>query len=392
VTLPKTKEVLGVVELVEKILSFLQPKEITSCRKLSTKFRNTIDASPLLQELMFLRTTHVPQQSWRLAKRVNGHGKGLTGIRPIVGLQPQPWWYFVPFHVSRLTPRKIRTPAVLNPTFGPSPLFESRERDPDAYNSGTHCDHITLSPNYPGLKYSQKQDFKPNWTVLDMYLTNPPCLEAFIHFEALRLPSRYCNFTWVGLLIVPTGITVRDILNAPSSVIGHGCYFQSESPEELHDYIEDVNLDEIWESMFRDGDGDPFAPYGELRCDFLDTTIPTDRMWAGVASYAEADGEPKYSPETEEDWRSKSNESSDDEDDGDADEESNSESDSEEADDEDSDSEEVAENEEIAENEKVAENKQVAENGQAEKRQRAKMRRAEKRRAKRRKAKRRTRK
>jgi hypothetical protein len=48
VTLPKTKEVLGEVELYENILSFLRPKEIISCRRVSTTFRNDIDASSLL--------------------------------------------------------------------------------------------------------------------------------------------------------------------------------------------------------------------------------------------------------------------------------------------------------------------------------------------------------
>ena len=34
-------------------------------------------------------------------------------------------------------------------------------------------------------------------------------------------------------------------------------------------------------------DGEPVDLYGHLRCDFLDTIIPTDRMRAGVVPYAE---------------------------------------------------------------------------------------------------------
>jgi hypothetical protein len=382
VSLSKTRDVFGTTELIEIILSFLQPKEIISCRRLSTMIRNAIEGSSLLQELMFLQTTRVPQQSWRLGRKINGHGKGLTGIRPIVGLQSPPKGYFIPFQVSATLPRKTRTPAVLNPTFRPSPLFESRERDPDAYTAGTDCDHIMLSPNHPELKHSQIQDFKPNWTILDMYLTNPPCLEALLHFEALRLPRRYSRFSWSGFLQVATGITIRDLLNARSVIRGVGCLCRPEpSGDVAYGFCENVTLTQMYKDLLNEDKEDRLELYGDLRCDFLDTILPTDRMWAGVAPYAETDGKPKYSPETDHSWAS----SSDEEDHQDAEEDA----DSEDADSEEAEGEE-AEGEE-AEGEEVRGEEARGEEAEA-KRRRARRRRAEKRSAKRRRAKKRSKK
>ena len=319
---------LGVVELVENILSFLQPKEIISCRRLSTTFRNAIDASSLLQELMFLRTTRVPQQAWRLARKINGHGKGLTGVRPVLRLQPPPDYSSPDFSASPKMRNRIRKTAILNPTFRPSPLFESHERDPDAYHYGSDCDHIILSPNHPELKNFRIQDSKPNWTLLDMYLTNPPCLEALITFEAISLPRRYSRFEWICFLQVATGITIRDLLNARSAIRGVG-YLCCPHPSGAvsYSYRPDVTLNQMYKEL-DEYKADRFELYGNLRCDFLDTILPTDRMWAGVAPYVETDGEPKYSPETDYSWES----SSDEEDDEDVDEDSESEeADSEEA-------------------------------------------------------------
>ena len=55
-----------------------------------------------------------------------------------------------------------------------------------------------------------------------------------------------------------------------------------ELPAEVHD---NVILNEVLASLYGE-DGEPFELYGDLRCAFLDTIIPTDRMRAGVAPYA----------------------------------------------------------------------------------------------------------
>ena len=54
-------------------------------------------------------------------------------------------------------------------------------------------------------------------------------------------------------------------------------------PTEVHD---NVILNEVLQ-VFYGEDGEPVDLYGQFRCDFLDTIIPTDRMRAGVAPYAE---------------------------------------------------------------------------------------------------------
>jgi hypothetical protein len=167
--------VFEVSELVENILSFLQPNEIGSCRRLSTRIKNTIDGSNLLKELMFLRITRVPKQSWQVANKINGHGKGITNTRPVFGIRPAP--YFLPgnFEYSIL-PDRTRKVATLKSTSPPSELFKTREQDPDAYHKGYDCDSITLAADDPLLKYAHVQGCTPS--LLGMYLTNPPCLNA----------------------------------------------------------------------------------------------------------------------------------------------------------------------------------------------------------------------
>jgi hypothetical protein len=56
-----------------------------------------------------------------------------------------------------------------------------------------------------------------------------------------------------------------------------------ELPTEVHD---NVILNDVLESLHGE-DGEPVDLYGHLRCDSLDTIIPTDRMRAGVVPYAE---------------------------------------------------------------------------------------------------------
>jgi hypothetical protein len=307
--------VFTVNELVENILPFLQPNEIISCRRLSTTIKNTIDASCLLKERMFLQITCVPQQSWRVADKINGHGKGITNTRPVFGIRPAP--YFLPgnFEYSIL-PDRTRTVATLNPTFPPSELFRTREYDPDADHKGHDCDSSTLAADGPLLKYAHVQGCTPS--LLGMYLINPPCLNAWFYFQVLRLPSRFTRVEFTGRLQKATGITIGDLLNFASVVRGVGIFVRTRPPElpeerwaqpscsfarrseRVVDGFDDVTMFEFLDLLNTDDQEDRVELYGELRCEFLDTIIPTDRMRAGVAPYVETGGEPKYSPD--EDW------------------------------------------------------------------------------------------
>ena len=297
-------------ELIETILSFLQPKEIISCRRLSTRFRDEIDASILLQELMFLRITRVPQQSWRMAKKINGHGKGITSVRPIFGIHSVPgnWEGFI-------LPHRTRTVSTLNSTFPPSQLYETRDRDPDVYHSGSDHDGIMLSADDPLLKYARVQSCTPS--LLGMYLTNPPRLEAWIYFKVLHLPSRFVRVQFSAWVQRPTGITIGDVLHFASSVKGVGIYRRPEPPELPEErnrypqiscrpirqgdvYLDDLTMFEFLDFLNAQDGEDRVELYGELRCESFDTIIPTDRMRAGVTPYVETGAEPKYSPG--EDW------------------------------------------------------------------------------------------
>jgi len=312
-----------VSELIENILSFLQPKEIISCRRLSTTIRNAIDGSSLLKERMFPQITREPQQSWRIERLFNGHGKGITSVRPIFGLRRSP--YFVPenFEIS-VNPSRIRTSALLNPAFSPSLLFESREREPDAYHYGGDCDSITLSADDPLLKYADVQD-RCTPSLLGMYLTNPPCLAAWFYFKTLRLPARLTRVEFSAKFQRATGITVGEPLNFASVVKGVGAFHRPkrEPPtererealpypgEEACDCFDDVTMVEFLELLNAEDEDDPVELHGELCYEFLDTIIPTDRIWAGVAPYVETGAEPRYLPD--EDWSKDSEEEVDEE-------------------------------------------------------------------------------
>ena len=348
---------------------------------------------------MFLRVTGAPRQTWQIANldtEINGHGEGITSVDPAAGLAllqiPR---VHVPQVQHFVKPHLTLTPAIMNGLLLRSLVFNDRERNPDT-SSRNRCDYIMLMPEFCILCGSRcpkrkniLSDFKQDWSLLNTYLTNPPCRQVWITYTALRFPSKIYRIEFNGLLEVETGITMGHVLNAPYSVRGV-VEFQRlvgteenerELPTEVYD---NVILGEVLESLYGE-DGEPVDLYGHFRCDFLDTIIPTDRMWAGVAPYRETDGEPKYSPETDHYGRSRSNESSDEEDDEDADEEDadeksdSEESDSEEAEGEESDSEEARAEE--------AEAKKLR-----AKRLRAKKRSAKRRRAKKRSAKRRTKK
>jgi hypothetical protein len=322
VTLPKAKtsqsskpklKVFETTELIENILSFLQPKEIISCKRLSRTIRNVVDGSSLLKDLMFLRTDRAPaapQQFWRMAVRTDGHGRGITSVRPMSGLLESPYFTPTSFEAG-VYPNRTRTPAIMNPTFRPSPLFESRQNDPDAYHGCTAIDHITFSPDHLGVERFQFQDLKAHWSLMDMYLTNPPCLEAWIYFKALRHPSRIAQLEFSGLLQVPAGITVEDIRTVASNLRGTAAFDRpGEAPEERAkrrmleqegqpDDFENVTMDEALKLLNAEDEKHPVELYGVLRCDLLDVIIPTDRMRAGVTPYVETGGEFMSPPDSE---------------------------------------------------------------------------------------------
>lgn len=343
--IPKQK-VFQTYELTEHILSFLPPRDIFVCQRISKTFKTVTDDSHALQELMFLRRTGAPRQTWQIANldtKIDGHGQGITSVDPAarVALLKFPRVH-VPHVQHFVKPHLTLTPAIMNGLLLRSPAFNDRERNLDTL-SRNKCDYIMLMPEFCilcGPKCLKRKnilsDFKQDWSLLNTYLTNPPCRRAWITYTALRFPSKIYRIDLNGLLEVETGITMGHVLNAPYSVRGV-VEFQRlvgteenerELPAEVYD---NVILGEVLESLYGE-DGEPVDLYGHFRCDFLDTIIPTERMLAGVAPYVETDGEPKYSRGADYNWASSSNESSDEEDEQDADEESDSEeADSEEA-------------------------------------------------------------
>ena len=260
---------------------------------------------------MFLRVTRAPRQTWHLDNpdtKINGHGEGITSVDPAAGLAllrlpPVP----VPQIRHYVTPHGTLTPAIMNTMLLRSLIFNDRERNPDTLNRN-ESDYIMLIPDFnilrghngPKLK-NMLRNFWRDWSLLDTYLTNPPCRQAWITYRAKSFPSRISQIHFTGLLEVETGITMGHVLNAPSFVRGvvefqrmvmahwepgtSRCIDEGggrDLPVEVHDK---VILNEVLASLYGE-DGEPFELYGDLRCAFLDTIIPTDRMRAGVAPYA----------------------------------------------------------------------------------------------------------
>jgi hypothetical protein len=307
--IPKQR-VFETYELTEHILSFLPPRDIFVCQRISKAFKDVIDDSHKLQELMFLRLTRTPRQTWQLESldsQINGHGEGITSVDPAAGavLLKLPRG-----HVSQVQrfvkPHLTLTPAIMNPMLLRSLVFNDRERNPDTW-SPNECGYIMLMPGKYILCGSLKiknilRDFKQHWSLLDTYLTDPPCRQAWIEYRALRVPSRISRIEFSGLLEVKTGITMGHVLNAPYTVRGAAqftrlvltewqpwtsqCIHSVNGRELTMEFHSNVILNEVLESLHGE-DGEPVDLCGHLRCRFLDTIIPTDRMRAGVVPYAE---------------------------------------------------------------------------------------------------------
>ena len=271
-----------------------------------------IDDSHKLQELMFLRPTQTPRQTWQLENldsQINGHGEGITSVDPAAGavLLKLPRGYVSQVQHS-VKPHLTLTLAIMNPMLLRSLVFNNRERNPNTWRPN-ECDYIMLRPgNYILCGSSSSKiknilrDFKQHWSLLDTYLTDPPCRQAWIEYRALRVPSRISRIEFSGLLEVETGITKGHVLNAPYTVRGAAQFtrlvlaeWQPRTSQCIHSvngrelpmkFHSNVTLNEVLESLHGE-DGEPVDLYGDLRCSFLDTIIPTDRMRAGVVPYAE---------------------------------------------------------------------------------------------------------
>lgn len=184
----------------------------------------------------------------------------------------------------------------MNPAIPTCPVFESREHNPDADDNGWGCDCITHSNT--GQTSKKFREFNPNAKAssMGMYLTNPPCRQACIQFVTHDLPVGFDHVDFSTLLEMEAGITVGALLNFASELRGFAI-LTCIDPHPDYDYkvdeaeeYEDMTMNELLERLNHKG---PIV--GRLRCDFLDTIIPTDRMRAGVAPYVETGGPSKYS-------------------------------------------------------------------------------------------------
>jgi hypothetical protein len=305
------EKVVDTMELLENILSFLPLKALLTCRKLSKRVKSVIDGSLVLREKMFLRPTRVPREAWRLDPEIDGSGKGITSVRPVVGIIPLPDEAAGDLRTTHATPHVIRTPAILNP------IFPSRkEHTTDVDDSRDECDYVYTGDmfHHIGKDSLNRQDI-----VLDMYLTQPPCRQAWVSASfsiprGLTNPSEVSCLVCEGLLELGAGITIRDLLEAASTVRGVVSvvrlapkppkkkkrwtytsweprkYKRPEPRRHLEPEVShNATLIEILRSL--DIRGWPGANEAQrnVQCWLLDTIVATDEMWAGVAPYTEDD-------------------------------------------------------------------------------------------------------
>ena len=307
------EKVIGTTELLESILSFLPLKDLLRCRQLSKRVKDVIDGSIVLRETMFLHPTRVPREAWRLDPEFKGHSEGITSVRPAAGMVPLPGRDAV--HLQGPSPHAIRTPAILNPIFP-----DRRDRVPDDDDSSRdeyssdQCDTVHTSDVVfrKGTGDLNRQDIN-----LDMYLTQPPCRQAWVEAlfyipRGLPNPSEVYYLLCKGFLELGAGITIRDLLNTASTVRGVVSvvrwapkppkkkkrwsythweprkYKRVERHLLLPEIFHDATILEILGSLDLE-DAVPSA--NEVRpgvdCWLIDTIVTTDEMWARVAPYTE---------------------------------------------------------------------------------------------------------
>jgi len=293
------EKVVETTELLENILSYLPTKGLLACRELLKRFKGVIDGSFILRETMFLRPTRAASEAWRL----NAPAKGFHSVRPVAGMIPlageNTHHQLKP---SPPMPHLTRTPAILNPIFPFKPNHGFR-REPDWIYTSDIVHRISRgSPN--------QQDRH-----LDMYLTQPPCRQVWVEawvtipqgpYNRSEVHCLSCN----GFLELGAGITIRDLANVASTVRGVVSVIRlapKPSPKKrrwthIHwapkkptrrrrlepEYFDDATLLEVLRSLDLE-DAAPSANEVQagVVCWLIDTVIPTDEIWAGVAPYTE---------------------------------------------------------------------------------------------------------
>jgi hypothetical protein len=317
VTLPQTEDsrsprekVLETTEILEIILSFLPLESLLTCRQLSNRVKDDIDGSLLLRETMFLRPTRVPREAWRLDPEIDGSGEGITSVRPVAGMIPLPGIATGYMQALQPTPHMIRTPAILNPIFP-----NRRYRAPHLFDSRDQCDCVLTSDivRHIGKGNTDRQD-----RILDMYLTQPPCRQAWVtaSFIVPQGPSNPSEIDFLrcgGLLELGGGITMRDLLKTASTVRGLVSVYRmapkpprkknkrwsytnweprkhKKRPPRGHlppEITHNATLFEVLQSLGIEDAPSANEVQAGGECWLLDTIVPTDEVRAGVAPYTE---------------------------------------------------------------------------------------------------------
>ena len=302
---------LETTETLEQILFFLPVMDVFTCRRLSSRVKDVINGSLALREKMFLHSTRAAREAWRLDPEIDGSGKGITSVRRVVGMIPfngnlaghQQW--------SPATPHVIRTPAILNPI-----ILNRTDRIPDLYESRDDCDYFFASDIVHRIETGgpNRQD-----GILDMYLTQPPCRQAWVRasFSIPQGPSNPSEVSYLdcsALLELGRGITIRDLSWTTPTVRGFVSVYRwapkpprkkkkrwSYTNWEPRKYKKreprghlpaeifyNATLFEVLQSL--DIEGVPSANEVQadmVGCWLLDTIVATDEMRAGVAPYTE---------------------------------------------------------------------------------------------------------
>jgi hypothetical protein len=296
------EKLVDTTELLEHILSFLPTKGLIACRKLSKRVKGVIDGSLVLREKMLLRPTRAAREAWRLDPEIDGSGKGITSVRPVAGMVPLPGRNIGHLQTHYATPHATRTPAILNPIFG-----YKTERMPDLYDSRDECDSASTGDT---IHHIGKLHLDRQSSILDMYLTQPPCRQAWVilRFSVPSNRSEVSHLLCKGLLELDGGITIRDLFKAAFTLRGvvyvnrmvpkpprkkkrrtwtswEPRKYKKPEPRKLlePELFHNATLIEILRSLDIEEVLNVDDVQASVSCWFSDTIIATDEMWAGVA-------------------------------------------------------------------------------------------------------------
>lgn len=172
------RAVLETTKILECILSFLPPKQLFGVQSVAHLWKDVICSSPAIPEKQFLRLQNKPAELWAMIEcglRADGFvfmqmEKITPDVKPTIS--------------NRTAGGKKFTPVALN-------SFLQLSDDPDYGRDGNNsCCNRTRHSVPEITRFCDGLIFDPNSSLLDTYISDPPCLHARITSTYFSSPPR----------------------------------------------------------------------------------------------------------------------------------------------------------------------------------------------------------